>query len=40
MKNNRKAALFLTDNRIPVYEGDIVKVFISRKGVTIQSPEG
>jgi hypothetical protein len=23
--NNRKAALFLTDKQIPVYEGDIVK---------------
>ena len=32
MRNNRKAALFLTDNRIPVYEGDIIKVFISKDG--------
>jgi hypothetical protein len=34
MENNRKAALFLTDDRIPVYEGDIVKVFISKEGKT------
>jgi hypothetical protein len=34
MRNNRKAALFLTDNRIPVYEGDIVKVFTSKAGKT------
>jgi hypothetical protein len=33
MRNKRKAALFLTDNRIPVYEGDIVKVFTSKTGV-------
>jgi hypothetical protein len=32
MKNNRKAALFLTDNQIPVYEGDILKVFVSKDG--------
>jgi hypothetical protein len=32
MRNNRKAALFLTDNQIPVYEGDIVKVFVSKEG--------
>jgi hypothetical protein len=32
MRNNRKAALFLTDNRMPVYEGDIVKVFVSKEG--------
>jgi hypothetical protein len=34
MRNNRKAALFLTDKRIPVYEGDIVKVFVSKDGRT------
>jgi hypothetical protein len=34
MRNNRKAVLSLTDNRIPVYEGDMVKVFISRGGKT------
>jgi hypothetical protein len=34
MRNNRKAALFLKDNRIPVYEGDIVKVFVSKGGRT------
>jgi hypothetical protein len=34
MRNNRKAALFLTDNRIPVYEGDMVKVLISKEGKT------
>jgi hypothetical protein len=34
MRNNRKAALFLTDNRMPVYEGDIVKVFVSKGGRT------
>jgi hypothetical protein len=34
MRNNRKAALFLTDNQIPVYEGDIVKVFTSKEGKT------
>jgi hypothetical protein len=32
MRNNRKAALFLTDKQIPVYEGDIIKVFISKEG--------
>jgi hypothetical protein len=32
MRNNRKAALFLTDDRIPVYEGDIVKVCTSQEG--------
>jgi hypothetical protein len=35
MRNNRKAAMFLTDRRIPIYEGDIVKVFISKAGKTI-----
>jgi hypothetical protein len=35
MRNNRKAALFLTDNQIPVYEGDIVKVFVSKEGKTL-----
>jgi hypothetical protein len=35
MRNNRKAALFLTDNQIPVYEGDIVKVFVSKAGKTL-----
>jgi hypothetical protein len=34
MRNNRKAALFLTDNQIPVYEGDIIKVFISKEDRT------
>jgi hypothetical protein len=34
MKNNRKAALFLTDNRIPVYEGDMVKALVSKEGKT------
>jgi hypothetical protein len=34
MRNNRKAAMFLTDNRIPVYEGDIIKVFVSKSGKT------
>ena len=34
MSNNRKAALFLTDDRIPVYEGDIIKVFTSKEGKT------
>ena len=34
MRNNRKAALFLTDDRIPVYEGDIIKVFTSKEGKT------
>ena len=34
MKNNRKATLFLTDNQIPVYEGDIIKVFTSKEGKT------
>jgi hypothetical protein len=34
MWNNRKAAMFLTDNRIPVYEGDILKVFVSKNGRT------
>jgi hypothetical protein len=34
MRNNRKAALFLTDNRIPVYEGDTIKVFVSKEGMT------
>ena len=34
MMNNRKAALFLTDDRIPVYEGDIVKVCTSKEGTT------
>jgi hypothetical protein len=32
MKNNRKAVIVLTHNRIPVYEGDIVKVFFSKDG--------
>jgi hypothetical protein len=32
MRNNRKAALFLTEDHIPVYEGDIIKVFISKEG--------
>jgi hypothetical protein len=32
MRNNRKAALFFTDKRIPVYEGDMVKVFFSKRG--------
>jgi hypothetical protein len=31
MRDSRKAVLFLADNRIPVYEGDLVKVFISEK---------
>ncbi|MDR2019946.1 MAG: hypothetical protein LBQ14_04185 [Treponema sp.] len=34
MRNNRKAALFLTDNQLPVYEGDIVKVLIAKDGRT------
>jgi hypothetical protein len=34
MRNNRKAAVFLTDDQIPVYEGDILKVFISKDGKT------
>jgi hypothetical protein len=34
MRNNRKAAFFFTDNRIPVYEGDMVKVLISKEGKT------
>jgi hypothetical protein len=32
MRNNRKAALFFTDKRMPVYEGDMIKVFFSKKG--------
>jgi hypothetical protein len=32
MRNNRKADMFLTDNQLPVYEGDMVKVFISKEG--------
>jgi hypothetical protein len=32
MRNNRKAALFLTDNQIPVYEGDLIKTLVSKKG--------
>jgi hypothetical protein len=34
MRNNRKAALFLTDNLIPVYEGDIIKTLVSKEGKT------
>jgi hypothetical protein len=34
MRNNRKAAMFLTDNWIPVYEGDIIKTLISKGGKT------
>jgi hypothetical protein len=34
MRNNRKAAMLLTDNQIPVYEGDIVKVFTSKESKT------
>jgi hypothetical protein len=28
MRDSRKAVIFLADNLIPVYEGDVVKVFI------------
>jgi hypothetical protein len=34
MRNNRKTVMFLTDNQLPAYEGDIVKVFISEEGRT------
>jgi hypothetical protein len=34
MRDSRKAVIFLADNRIPVYEGDIVKVFIPEENHT------
>jgi hypothetical protein len=35
MRENRKALMFLTDDRIAVYEGDIITEFISGKGDVI-----
>jgi hypothetical protein len=34
VRDSRKAVIFLADNRIPVYEGDIIKLFVSENNET------